>query len=155
MVVSGSLYGQKLVENGLCQALLLSATPVFLPTDDSNSEGGRSNMRLYIATSKTIIEKLKLRFNSIIGDKYDDITAVIHVGNNGDVSVSASSLNSESITIYSDVNSTFVTDTVYTFDFSGITNTIEEDQIWSIGLTSSTGVNLDANVHFSIIYKTF
>jgi len=161
LVVSGSLYGQKLVENGLCQALSLSTTSVFLPTDDSVADGGRSNIRLYIATSKTIIEKLKLRFNSIVQGSLgatggtDDITAAIHVGDNGDVSVSASSLNSESVTINSTAPSTFVIDTVYTFDFSGVTNTIEEDQIWSIGLTSSTGVNLDANVHFSIIYKTF
>lgn len=141
------------IENGLFQSADLSSGVVFIPTDDSNADGARSNIRLYLASTKIAIEKFKIRFNSFTSDGgTDNIAAGIYIGNNGNDTVSAVSLGGELVTI----NQTLSSNTVYTFDFTTVSegnNIVEEDQIWSIGLSSTTNVNLNANIHFSILYR--
>jgi len=150
LVVSGSVYGNTLIERGLFQNPTLSGAGSFFPPDDSINEGGANNLNFYLADSKIIVEKVKIRFNSYTagGAPVDNLTLSLHVGSNGDVTVSGTAQDTSSID-----SASFATNTIHTFEFTG-NNIVEEDQIWTISIKSTTGIIMSStNVHFLIYYR--
>lgn len=150
LVVSGSLYGNTLIERVLFQNPTLSGNGSYFPPDDSTGEASNTpnNLSFYIAESRIIIDKVKIRFNTFTGGPAGDITISLHKGNNGSVSVSGTPSTSATLT------QTFSTDTIYSFIFPNEGNNIvNEDQVWTLNIKSTTLDMPTANLHALIYYR--